>query len=219
MSDARPIPPTDETATAPADGAVGWIRRELSNDGDGHLLPTLGRGLGLLRLVAVGVLVLGLVAAAVTVAAFRDRTSLLVLGLLLCLPAVIAPLVAMRSLSRLRVAVTHPREVGRQFGDLLSGVGDSPELRALAGRFRRRPGRGGPVAEGGRLRRTLRTGRLISAVVGSAQPDPRRHALLLPFMPERTARLFLSFTWSAWGILLACLALTIAVVGIGAEAL
>lgn len=219
MSGADDLPPTDPAAPASPEGAVGWIRRELSDDGGGHVLPTIGRGLGILRSFVLAVLVLGVVAAVMAVIAFRDDTTLLVVTLALCLPAVVAPLVAFRSLSRLREAVTHPQEVGRQLRDLLSDVTDSPELRALADRFRGRSGPAGPTVEGGRLRRALRTGKLLSAVVGSAAPDPDRHRLLVPFTPERTGRMFTAFTWSAWGILLALGAISMAFVGIVASAL
>lgn len=215
---AAPPPGSDPgpDAPIPPEGAVGWLRRELSDEGEGRILPTIGSGLGILRLFTVAVFVLGVVAALVSIAAFRDDTGLLVVTLLLCLPAVVAPLVAMRSLGRLRAAVTHPQELGRQLRDLVSGLTDSPEVRELVGRFR---GKGGAskAAGGGRLRRTIRTGRLVSSVVGAAEPDPKRHALLVPFTPERTGRMFLSFTWTAWGILLATVAMAIAVAGLLAD--
>jgi hypothetical protein len=223
VTPAAPTPPVDPTpdptaTPVPPEGAVGWLRRELSDEGGGRILPTIGSGLGILRLFSVGVFVLGVVAAILSFAAFRDDTGLLIFTLLLCLPAVVAPIVAMRSLSRLRAAVTHPQELGRQLRDLVSGLTDGPEVRELVGRFRGKGGRG-PVSEGGRLRRTIRTGRLVSSVVGAAEPDPQRHNLLLAFTPERTGRMFLSFTWTAWGILLAIGALTMAVAGIIVAAL
>ena len=212
------VPPND--AGPPSGGAVDWLRRELADDGEGKVLPTLGRGIGLLATVALGVFVAGAVAAALSVVAFGDQTGPLVVMLVLCLPALIAPLVVRRNLVRLREAVTHPREAAGQLRDLLSGVTDSPELRELVGRARATTPSGPVTApRRGRIRRTFRSARLISAVVGSAEPDPDRHALLLPFTPERTARTFAAFTWSTWGLLLAFVVAATAIGAIVVDAL
>ncbi len=220
MSDASESTPVDgSTGSAPA-GAIGWLRRELSDDGEGQILPTIGRGLVLLSSGALSVLMLGLVATALSVIAWRDRTSVLVAMIVLCLPAIVAPLVARRGLLRLSRSVTRPRETAGQLRDLLTGVTDSPEVRELVDRFRGRDA-AGPVSEArvGRLRRTVRSARLITGVVGAAEPDPQRHSLLLAFTPERTVRLFSSITWSAWGTLIAALVAFTATIAIVIDAL
>ena len=204
------------TDPAPTDDDLSWFRRELAGDGSGRVLTTVARGIGLLGSTALAVLVFGVLAAVLAVAAFMDRPPLLVVALAACIPAVVAPAVAWRSLGRLRDSVSHPAEVRRQARDLLSGMSDTSDLRELAGRLRRR--RGGPRRPGGRIRRAVGTGRLISAVIGRAGPDEDRHPLLVPFTPEHTARLWFSLTWSAWGLLLAFLVATVAVLALAASA-
>lgn len=203
--------------------AADRLRRDLidDGDGDGRVLATIGRGLGLLSAAVLAVLAVGVVAAVLAVLAFRDRLPVLAFALVLCLPALVAPLIARFALQRLRRSITHPREATRQLGDLLKGVRDSPEVRELADRFRARGTSDGPV-EGprrGRVRRTVRTARLISGVVGAAEPDADRHALLLPFTPERTARLFGAITWSGWGVLLGGAVVVVAATTIVVDAL
>lgn len=201
-----PTSPSDGEASSTSRGrrAVEWLSQELSEDGGGRVLSAVGSGVGFLAYIALAVLALGVAASLLAGFAFHDDAAVLIVMLLLCSPAVVAPLVAWRSLVKLREAVTHPREIANQLRDLISGLGVSPELSELATRLNERVGKEGTSAvRRGRLRRSLHNARLLSKVVGIAQPDPVRHRLLLPFTPERTGRLFASFTWSAWGALLA----------------
>ncbi|MCB0978892.1 MAG: hypothetical protein KDB02_15665 [Acidimicrobiales bacterium] len=202
----RPTSPSDGDTSAASRGrrAVEWLSKELSEDGGGRILPVIGSGLSFLAYIALAVLALGVAAALLAGLAFCSHVAVLAAMLLLCAPAIVAPLVAWRSLVKLRESVTHPREIASQLHDLISGLGGSPELRELATRLKERAGMEGTIAvRGGRLRRSLHTARLLSKVVGIAQPDPVRHRLLIPFTPERTGRMLTSFTWSAWGAVLA----------------
>jgi hypothetical protein len=213
-----PTDPTDgvdPTDRDPVDD-VSWLRRELAGDGSGHVLTAIATGLRLLGGTTLAVLVFGVVAAALAVAAFRDQTALLVVALLACVPAVLAPFLAWRGLGRLRASVSQPAEVGRQARDLFAGLRDTTDIRALASTLRRRSGTG---ARPGRIRRAVTTGRLISTVIGKAGPDEDRHRLLVPFTPEHTARMFASITWSAWGLLMAFVVATVSILAIGIGAL
>lgn len=205
-------PPSDD------DGAIGWLKRELSGDGSGRVLTTIGRGIGLLAGFALFVFVVGVLAVILTVIAFRDERVTLVIMVALCVPALVASLLTWRWLRHLRATVTQPAEVGHQFQDLLSGFTGRPELRELADQFRNRGDAKRANARRGRLRGAVRTGRRLSAVVGAAEPDPDRHDLLVPLTPERAGRLFASATWSAWGLLLAWVAAITAVVSLVASA-
>ena len=51
-------------------------------------------------------------------------------------------------------------------------------------------------------------------MIGRAGPDEARHPLLVPFTPERTMRLWVSLTLSAWGLLLAFVVATISVLAL-----
>src|SRR5699024_4522800 len=93
-----------------------------------------------------------------------------------------------------------------QIRDLASRVLETDDLRAVTARLRAKDPEGG-----GRIRRMVRTGRLVSTVVGRFGPDEQRHPMLVPFRPERLAVLWLAATWSALGLLLSGLAVILAV--------
>lgn len=211
---------TEAAAGAGRDGlsdAVAWARRELTPDGVRRALGLAARFLGGIRLLSLAVLVFGLAVAAVVVLT-RDPGSggRVAVLLALCLPAVVAPLVARRRLGRLARTLDRPDEAVAQARDLAGRLRDSAELRELAARARRSGRRSdpGPVAgrRGGRLRRAVRTGKLASAVIGQVQPDEDAHPLLVPLVPERLAGLWAALAWCLWGLLLAWIAAVIAIV-------
>lgn len=207
-SEPRPGDPLDPIGGADAGGSttILWARRQLSPDGLRRFLATLARLAGLLRPLALLVTAAGVVAAAIVVALVRDDRPLLVLLLILCLPAIVAPLVLRRRIARLITALRHPDDAIAQIRDLAGRLADTTDLRALTARIGAKDPEGG-----GRIRRVVRTGRLVSAVVGRFGPDEDRHPLLVPFTPERLAGLWLYTTWSVLGVFLSGLAILLAV--------
>jgi hypothetical protein len=136
--------------------------------------------------------------------AWPSPAGAVVIVLAVTLPAIALPLYVARRTSALADAVTHPADVLAQAKDLALGLKDGPQLRSLVSQLRRRGT--GSVAKGpGRIRRTLRSGRLVVAIIGLAGPDPKRHPLLVPFTPERLRRLWLAVLVGLWWWLAAAL--------------
>lgn len=164
-------------------------------------LAAAGTGLGVILFGAV---------------AWRDQPTGLLFAALVGVPAVALPLyVAWRS-SMLAEAIADPAEVASQAKDLAVHLKGSVELHRLAGRLRARDavaaGRAvrGSTRGAGRLRRMVRSGRSLSALIGLAQPDPVRHRLLIPFTPVRMRALWLAITVGLWWWLAAAIVATIA---------
>lgn len=215
-------PPTGGPIGAPAgsDDAVDWAHRELTGDNGKRQLHRLHRGARLVRSLGFVVLVLGVIALILVVVAFRSTPVVLAVLVVLALPAIVGPLVALRLTSRLAAAIRQPDQVVAQARDLVAQVTDSTELRELAGILGGRRAPEGPiVVRRGRIRRAFGTARLASTVVGQAQPDAKRHPLLLPFTPEKVGRLFSSLAWTWWGLWLAPLLIVIAGVALVSKAL
>lgn len=180
--------------------AVGELRAELTA-GDGRLGRYAARARLVVRLLAGVVVLTGVVALVLGLAAWRDSPVGRVAVGLACLPAIAAPLYVARRTSALADAAAHPRELADQAGDLVGSLRHSPELTALAQRLRHR-GRTATAEAGrrsGRLGRALGLARLTSSVIGQAAPDPVRHRLLVPLRPERLRSTWLAVVVSAWG--------------------
>jgi len=209
----------DPTATRPPDpGDVAALEGELVAD-DGRRVAHYAHGLArLIRLAAVGVVLTGLAALLVGLAATRRSTVLMVIVAVLCLPAVLAPLYVIRRTRALARAASHPRELAGQARDLVGQVRDSAELRALARRVTGGgggSGRNGGAGAGGprssRLRGTWQVARLASTVLGQARPDDERHSLLVAFTPARLRRTWLAATVSVLAWPVAAIILVVAV--------
>lgn len=129
-----------------------------------------------------------------------DRGALVIAAALVGIGAGVPIFIAVR-VRRLADALGHPGEVLDQARDLVARAKGSPELgrlamglrgRGSARRARRRTGRVG------RIRRTVASGRTISAVIGLADPDPVRHRHLVAFTPVRLRSLWLAVTVALW---------------------
>lgn len=209
LPDADPRGPVSGGAPDP----VAELEHELAT-GDGSRLARYTRrartGTRVLAALVVGT---GAAALLVGEAAFRGRPVAMAVIAVLCLPAVVLPIYVASRTGTLAAAAARPREMAAQVGDLVSRVRDSAELRDLATRLaRRRTGGAGAATPGeGRLRGALSLARLVSTVVGQAQPDEERHPLLVPFTPERLARVWSAIGLSLWAWLVASLVLVVSV--------
>jgi hypothetical protein len=163
-----------------------------------------------LAVTATGGLALGLWAGG-------SEPALVLVVLVVAAPAIAIPLYVARRASALADAVTHPGEVLSQARDLARGLTDGPELRSLASQLRRRGRRAAGGA--GRLRRALRSGRLVVAVIGLAGPDPARHPMLVPFTPERLRRLWFAVLAGLWWWLAAAVLAGVALLAVVVSAL
>ena len=157
----------------------------------------------------------GLAVVAFGAIAFRGEPPLVLVTAVIGLPLVVLALLIGRHTGALAEAIAHPGDTVAQAKDLVVRAKGSPELhrlagavvarkakeRALGGRSRR--GSGGLSL--GRLRQAIRSGRMISAVIGLAQPDPVRHRLLVPFTPLRLRRLWFEITVALWWWLVAAI--------------
>lgn len=132
--------------------------------------------------------------------AWTDSVPALAVTSLLGLGAVVVPGYIVRRTGALARALRSPAEVLVQAKDLVGRATGSPELHSLAKQVRSRRAAGAAAKARGvsRARRALSTGRMVSAVIGLAQPDPKRHALLVPFTPERLRHLWLAVTVAFW---------------------
>ena len=117
----------------------------------------------------------------------------------------------------LAAAVRQPARTIAQAQDLVVRAKGSPELHQLA---RRAVARGGRREAGvGRMRRAIRSGQLISAVIGLAAPDPKEHDLLVPFTPARLKMLWLAITIGLWAWLVAAAIASLAFLSLALQAL
>jgi hypothetical protein len=126
-------------------------------------------------------------------------------------------LVRIRALAR---AVKHPADTLAQAQDLVMRAKGSPELHKLAGTVRTRKAAKAAKAAGiGRARRALRTGKLISSVIGLASPDPERHAYLVPFTPDRMRNLWLATLFGLWAWLISAVIASMAFLSLAIQSL
>jgi len=117
----------------------------------------------------------------------------------------------------LAAAIKHPAETLSQAQDLVMRAKGSPELHKLAGSVR--TARAAKAAGIGRARRALRTGRLISRVIGLASPDPERHRYLVPFTPDRVKNLWLAILIGIWAWLISAVIASLALLTVAIAAL
>lgn len=108
-----------------------------------------------------------------------------------------AAYVAVRARS-LADSLAHPREVVEQARDLARQAKGSPELGKLARQLRGGRAAAKATTRFARVRRVTAVGRAATAVIGLAQPDPRRHPYLVPFRPERLRGLWFATTVGLW---------------------
>lgn len=207
--------PIPASGSGPISDPVVALEAELATGDGGRLTRYTARAQTGAKVLAVVVVGTGVLALLVGLAAWRDAPVALVVVALLCLPAIVAPLYVARRTAALARAAAQPHEVARQARDLVSRVRDSPELRTLADRVvHRSPGEAaGPVSGGriGGIRGAIGLARLASTVIGQAQPDDDRHALLVPFTPERLGRTWFAVAWSLWGWLIALFVLLVSI--------
>jgi hypothetical protein len=120
----------------------------------------------------------------------------------------------------LALAVRHPADTLAQAQDLVLRAKGSPELHKLAGTVRTRRGAKAAKAAGiGRARRALRTGKLISSVIGLASPDPERHGYLIPFTPDRVRNLWLAILFGLWAWLISAVIASMAFLSLAIQSL
>jgi hypothetical protein len=117
----------------------------------------------------------------------------------------------------LALAVRNPGETLSQAQDLVMRAKGSPELHRLAASVRNR--KAAKAAGLGRFRRALSTGRLISSVIGLASPDPKQHAYLVPFTPERLRNLWLAILVGLWAWLIAAVISSLAFLSLAIQSL
>lgn len=126
-----------------------------------------------------------------TISASRQPVAAGVVVLVAAVTIGAAILVA-RRVRLLAQAVANPKEVVAEARQLAGHLTDSPQLRDLAGMVRRRS-----AGSGGRIRRALRTGRTVSAVIGLAGPDPKAQPHLSAIAPDRLRGLWI---WAIVGV-------------------
>lgn len=216
MTDAVPDP-LPLTAAGPSPD-VAELEAELATGDGSRLARYTARAGTAVRVVAMFVTVTGVAALAFGLVAFRESAIAMVVVAVLCLPAILLPRYVARRTKALAHAAGHPREVAAQARDLVGRVHHSAELESLATRLSllrsgRPPLAGTPEAAGrrGRFRQGVTMARLASTVIGQAQPDEDRHALLVPFTPERLGRTWAAISWLPWVWVLAALILVASV--------
>lgn len=204
MSD--PIPPAADPAGSPTkpgqDDSASWVRRQLGGPGAARLLRYIGRTAKIVRAFAVFVVLVGILAAVLGVLGFREHTAAMVVVVLLSLPAIVAPIMAIQLTTRMAASARQPDVLVRQAQDLARGLVDSAELRQLARRLTGGAEGEGPITQG-RLGRARHTAKLASTVMSQAKPDKERHPLLVPFRPERLRWLSMAYSWSWIGFVIA----------------
>lgn len=195
--DPDPDPRDDPLTASTPDEDLAVVAAELARAEPGRLAVGV-RAIGIGVQVACATLAATTLAAvAVAVRAWPGSLAVQAAGVALVLASAATSLFIARRARRLADAVSHPGEVVAQARDLIGRATGSPELGRLARRLR---GRGAkkPTTGVGRARRLVSSGRLISAVIGLADPDPDRHGLLLPFTPVRLRSLWLAITAALW---------------------
>lgn len=207
---------SDATAPDPAEEVLA----RLSADGGGQLARAVGWLARAIRAVAALAGATGVLALVLGLAAWGGSLLGAALVLVVCAPAVAAPVYVARRTTALATAASHPRELAEEARDLVTRVRSSAELAALARQLGRRDAtsrRGGAPRR--RLGRGLGVLRLASTVVGQARPDAQRHPLLVPFRPERLRATWLAVVVSLWAWLATSVLALVAVVALLARAL
>lgn len=197
----------------PADDAAA-VAAELERAGPGRIAAIL-RGVGTaIRGACALAAATGVAAVLLGAWAWGPTSGAFAIAVLAGLGAAAAGAYVGRRTGQLADAVTHPAEVVAQAKDLVGRATGSPELAQLARRARQRQPL--PVGRFARVRRVASSTRLISSVIGLADPDPERHRLLLPFSPVRLRTMWLvalggAVLWLLSGVVIAAALLTLAV--------
>jgi hypothetical protein len=131
---------------------------------------------------------IGIVGLALGVWAWNDSVPVLVVVLVICVPAVLAPVFVVRRLKPVTEAVAHPDEAARQARDYFSGLHSSPELNELVREAASLQGAKGGI----RLRNAVRGLRLTTSMMEAMAPDPVSQPLVAALRPSH-----LRAVWSA----------------------
>ena len=215
MSGPAAGPPGGLGAEADADASVVLARlTQVGTRGASLTINALHRTIELICLAGG---LTGLVALLLGVWAWHHSLPGAALAVVAGVPTIavaIYVLVRIRALAR---AVKQPGRTLAQAQDLVMRAKGSPELHRLA---RRVASRGTKREAGvGRLRHALRSGRLISAVIGLAGPDPKEHDLLVPFTPARLKTLWLAVTVGLWAWLVCAVIASLAFLSLAIQSL
>lgn len=196
---------------------VAFVTRLLTRSGPRTLSVVIGALHRTIELICVAAGLTGLVALLLGVWAWHHSLPGAAIAVAAGLPTlVIAGYVGMRTRA-LAAAIRRPNEVLAQAQDLVLRAKGSPELHKLAGRLRDR--KAAKNAGLGRMRRAVRTGQLVSSVIGLASPDPKRHDLLIPFTPDRLRNLWLAVTIGLWAWLISAVMASLAFLSLAIQAL
>lgn len=180
--------------------AVVELERELDAPDGGRLGAYTRRAAMAVVGLAIVVGATGLVGLGLGLAAVDSNTGRLVV-VVACLPAILAPAYVALRTRALAESAANPKELAHQAKDLLGRVKDSPDLRELADRILH--GRVGQQGRFGRARGAFGVARLAGKVVQEAEPDPKRHRLLVPLQPDRLRNTWLGVVVSMWAWLVA----------------
>ncbi len=177
-----------------------------------HLATRVRQGAVVLATMAASV---GVVALVLGLWAWHDSVPTLVLLVLVCGPAIAAPIFVVRRLRPITEAVAHPDEAARQARSYFSGLQSTPELDQLVQQAAGMQRSGGKL----RLRGAFRSARLLGSLVDSIAPDPRTQPLVAAFSPVRLRSIWLAVLLSWWMAVLASLFAVVAVVTILIDAI
>ncbi len=211
-----------EAPVAEGGGTLANARSRVE-DGIGHL-GSLLRGIKVgVQVLAMGVLLIGLLAVGLGLAAFHGSVLAVVFVVLVAIPAIIGPLYFRRRVSALVDAASHPAEVADEARDLLGRVRqDGAGLGDLANRLRGAETSGGganPIARRSKLVRAVGIARAASGVLGMFEPDSKLHPHLVPLRPERVRSLWWWLIISAIGLPLATVLIVASIIALAASAL
>lgn len=207
MSELPPPPPGTGTE---ADRDVADVLGMLTQRGSRGLTATIGALHRTIELICVAAGLTGAAALVLGLWAWHHALPGWGIAVLAGAPTMAISIYVLVRTSALAKAVKHPAETLAQAQDLVLRAKGSPELHKLAGGIR--TAKAAKRAGVGRTRRALRTGRLISSVIGLAAPDPVRHELLIPFQPARLKGLWLAITIGLWAWLVSAIMAWFAVV-------
>ena len=212
MSDGVPL---DDAADGEADASVVLAR--LSRLGSKGASLAIGAVHRTIELVCVAAALTGLVALLLGVWAWHNSLPGAAVAILAGVPTIYVALYVLVRTRALARAVKQPARAVAQAQDLVIRAKGSPELHQLA----RRVASGGTKRQPGvgRLRRALRSGQLISAVIGLAGPDPKEHDLLVPFTPARLKMLWLAITVGLWAWLISAVMASLAFLSLAVQSL
>ena len=158
--------------------------------------------------VAIVACAIGAVALLLSVIAWRDSASVLVVAVIVCAAAIVTPLFVIKRVGPMAEAVAHPDETVRQARSYFSAVQSTPELSALVDEAVGLQRSQGKV----RLRGLVRSSRLVGSLVESVAPAPKAQPLIAAFQPSRLRTLWLSVIAAWWlAIVTSCIAAVAAV--------